>query len=146
MAEILGVVASGIAVGQLAAELLKGVKALHTFLKDTKDAPANLQDVAEELETIAEMLSMLESTMTSSASASAPVALFQKCHSRCVKATAEVNAVVAGLQKGLSGESKLRRKWSSVQAALKKGDVENFQRKLESAKSMMNTAISNLIL
>src|SRR4051812_44550152 len=108
MAEILGVVASGIAVGQLAAELLKGVKALHTFLKDTKDAPANLQDVAEELETIAEMLSMLESTMTSSTSA--PLALFQRCHSRCVKATAEVNAVVAGLQKGLSGDSKLRRK------------------------------------
>jgi hypothetical protein len=140
MAEVLGVVASGIAVGQLAGQILSGIKTLHTFITYAKDAPHAISNVLRELELLEELLAELLFIFPSYESSASSTATIQKCVQLCNQAAENIAAVVAGLERGL-GWRKILRQWAVIQATLRKGELDEFQDRLSRAKSLLSLTI-----
>ncbi|KAL3425430.1 hypothetical protein PVAG01_02221 [Phlyctema vagabunda] len=139
MAELLGVVASSIAVGQLTAEIVKGISKLRSLVRHAQDAPRNIQDTLEEMEMMGQLLQEFQLQSATDNSSSSSI-LIHKCIDKCKQVTTDINVIVTRLDVGLKGGKSLRR-WSAIKAALKNDDLEDLQRSLGHAKSMLSLAI-----
>ncbi|APA15417.1 hypothetical protein sscle_14g101870 [Sclerotinia sclerotiorum 1980 UF-70] len=56
MAEILGVIASGIAVAQVASAIVESIREIYSLTSEIKDAPKKLGDLLVEIEFLGEIL------------------------------------------------------------------------------------------
>lgn len=138
MAEIVGVVASGIAISQLAVHILSGIKKLHGFLNDAKGAPRTIADTLQELELLGDVLNGIQINCGSD---DATAAMLGKCVRYCQQAVDNAESVISGLGKGFQGQKGLR-PWSALQATLRKGDLEEFQNRLNHALSRYSAWVS----
>ena len=64
-----------------------------------------------------------------------------KCLTYCRKVADNLESIVVVLQQGLDGK-KGRRQWAAVKAALQKQTLQDFQQRLDRAKSMLTLANS----
>jgi hypothetical protein len=141
MAEVLGVVASGIAVSQLTVQILSGIKRLHTFLGCVKGAPQSIADDLREIEILGDLLTELQVNFPSDESTTSSNATMEKCVQLCSQAVDNIAAVVTELEKGL-GRRKVLRQWTAIQAILRRGELDEFQNRLSRAKSLLNLAVN----
>ena len=139
MAEVLGVIASGISVGSLAIQILSSIRQILDFWSSVRHAPDDIHHILEELEILAEYLSdqdYHEYEETLDQNRSLPISRALRL---CQKAAESVAAALDDLKDGLTA-SKLRGRWTAVRAALREQRLNKCLSRLERAKSMLFTA------
>jgi len=141
MAELVGVVASGIAVTQFAGQIVQNIRNIHDFWQSIRDAPKDLSDSLEELELLGDTLLELHNNIDRHAGHQLPGTSAMRCMQYCRKVANDLEAIIVDLHEGLDGK-KSRRHWVAIKAALRKQVLQDFQQRLDRAKSTLTLAIS----
>jgi uncharacterized protein YoxC len=127
MAEVLGVVASGVAVLQLASQILSVSKKLHGVCSGVKGVPKRISDLLEEIQILAETL---EQTPLSESDAA------QKCQFFLKKTMIELEIFLKELEVKLNGcGGKTKRVLGRIKAVMKDQEVDRLVARLERTKN-----------
>ena len=135
MADVLGVVASGVGIGSLAIQIASSVQQILDFWSSVKDAPEGIRRLLDELRLLAEVLSTIDDVRddhSSSAEQTATRKAIQYCHN----AAREVDAVVKDIAGGLA-TSKSWKHRAAVKFVLKDKRITKDLQRLDRAKSML---------
>ncbi|TEY40779.1 hypothetical protein BOTCAL_0421g00050 [Botryotinia calthae] len=130
MAEI-GIIASGIGVASFGLQLMDGIRKLKQFWDEVKEAPKDIHDTLEELETLSLILSDIQKSDLNMPSI--PSATATRCLELCRRGTDMLNTTV----KDMNGAISKRRKIGSVKVVLKKDTLEKFRNRLREAQYML---------
>lgn len=139
--ELVGVVASGIAVAQLPGLIVQNIRNIHNFWQSIRDAPKDLSDSLEELELLGDTLLELHNSLDHHAGHQLPGTSAMKCMQYCRKVADDLEAIVVDLHEGLD-DKKSRWHWAAIKTALRKRALQVLQQRLDRAKSMLTLAIS----
>jgi hypothetical protein len=139
MAEVLGILASSIAVGQLTEQIVRGTRNLHDFWRSVKDAPKDIELLLEELKILGGTLTELQSDSGSQDGSELRGSAVTNCLQYCKRTSDEFETVILGLKHNMDDK---KVKWGAVKAAFQKGKLQDFQQRLEKAKSMLTLAIN----
>jgi len=140
MAEVLGVLASGISVGTLAAQIVNSVTKLKSYWDEIKEAPEDIKLLIEEIEDLQLLLTEMEedqrgnpmsSMILDSSSAS-------KCLSLCKRGADTLKLLVEDLGADIEAPARLKRKWASAKVVLKKDKIEKYKSRLGSAIRLLS--------
>jgi Fungal N-terminal domain of STAND proteins len=145
MAEVLGLFASGIAVTQLADGIVRSIRNIRDFWQSVRDAPKDLNDALEELEILGATLMELQNDLRNHGGRGLSGTAASECLQYCRKAAGDLEAIVMGLKQGLDLKSG-RRHWAAIKASFQKRALQDFQQRLDRAKSMLTLAISSYSL
>jgi hypothetical protein len=143
MAEILGVVASGIAVGQAVAALGRATFAVKRLCDELNEIPEKIAHLLDELEILNPLVSEVESGLSApveAASGSWNDAAARHAVSSCRLASSALESLASSLQERISAASGARRKVASLRALLKKDEMKLLERRLESAIRVLMVA------
>jgi hypothetical protein len=99
MAEAIGFLASGIALSQLADQIVRSIRSLHKLWRDIRGGPASLATTLEELEILGDTLLQLQGD-TGRQNECRPGA---KSLGYCQKTAEELEEITKKLQRGLEG-------------------------------------------
>jgi hypothetical protein len=135
MAEILGVVASGISVAQLAGDLLGCVQRLRNFYQAIQNIPEDLQRITQEIEILGEIFSHV-GTLDGGNLATLLKASVAKCQIAASKLEIKVTANSKLLNR--------KKRWQILQrvkAVLKKPEIKELKAHLDEAKDLLQLAL-----
>ncbi|MCJ1438870.1 hypothetical protein MMC27_008260 [Xylographa pallens] len=138
MAEVLGVVASGISIAGLAIQIASSVQQILDFWASMKGAPTDIQTLLEELDLLAEILSTVDGN-TDNDETSPRQNTTLKAAQYCQNAASCIDAVVKDLSDGFA-MPRGRRHWTAVKAVLKDKKMVKCLQRLERAKTMLSLA------
>jgi hypothetical protein len=140
MAELLGVVASGISVVQIAGQLVACLQQMCTFCKSMRDLPNDLQRTLEELQCLSDVFCQVE-TFNSRDVQTASAGLLHISLLNCQAAACSLEGLVSKTNKVLSRKGKGRQLYV-LRATLKKGEIKELKERLETAKSLLHLAMT----
>jgi hypothetical protein len=140
MAEIVGVVASGISIVQVAGQLLGCIEKLRALHRSMRDVPEDLQSTLKDIETIEQVFSQVQAFDESCFSDQA-LSFLRASLENCQAAASALENLITGAILPLKTQSKLRTK-HLLQAVFKKEDMKELKVRLESAKALLQLAVS----
>ena len=143
MAEVLGVVASGVGIGSLAIQLFDSLQKLHRFWKLVDGAPKDIESLVEELHVLGCVFDEL--IKGSEVTENLPVGSLEVCLKYCSKVMNDLNPIVQRLHSGIA-KGNQRKQWTSIKAAFKKEDLRDLVQRLERSKSTLGLAIDIYML
>jgi hypothetical protein len=142
MAEVLGVVASGIAVVQAAQSLGAAAISLSRLWREVKDVPNTIQDLIEELEVSGQVVSVIESELGTPESSSSPLtSLLCLTIERCRQAHKNLEGLVNDLRADIASSRRRKKLLASVKVVLKKDMLESYERRLRRALRFLDSAV-----
>ncbi|PQE04192.1 Ankyrin repeat-containing domain protein [Rutstroemia sp. NJR-2017a BVV2] len=137
MAEVLGTVASGIAVAQLAGVIVSSTQKIYTFWRGMKNAPKDIGKLLHEIEILGGILGEYHS---SNDEENGPSATLQKIYQHCEIAIEELDEVLATLDHGFTSRSKAKKTWRIFRVVVKGSTLEDLSKRLDRAKAMLSLA------
>jgi hypothetical protein len=144
MAEVLGIVASGISVAEIAGQLLASVKTLRSFSRAVRDLPDDLCRILKEAEILGKMFYQLEVLNKCSPSPEGSDIL-EASLVHCEGVAATLEALATRVNASFKQESCKKRQqppWKFIKAMLKKDEIEELKTRLESGKSLLLLAMT----
>lgn len=143
MAEVLGVVASGYSVAQLAGSLATGIIKLKNYWDQIESAPSDITFLVRELDTHHVILHNILQNQAQLASIGPPSNSFlEHTLQLCQDTSNEVNELVKALAKDINPSSKWKKKLGAMKVVLKSDQLDKLKRRMESATRLMHVAIS----
>lgn len=141
MAEVLGAVASGIAVLQVSASILKGSRKLRSAWSQFQDTPRDIEHVLEEMEILGQTLALLEPAISHAAHDDDMVANVVKCLGLCQRAIGELDdlAVRFPFQPDRSRKRQLALKWKVYYC---RDEIINIRERLHRAVRYLSLAVT----
>jgi len=140
MAEILGVVASGISVAQIAGQLLGCIEQLRTFCTSIRDIPEYLQSTLNDIETLGLIFARIE-TFDESTFLVEVSRFLQASLRDCQAAASALESLTTRTLLPLNRKSALH-PVHLVKAVLKKEEMKELKARIDSAKSSLQLAMS----
>jgi DNA repair exonuclease SbcCD ATPase subunit len=141
MAEVLGTVASGIALSSMAIQLNDNISDLHRFLQDVKDAPYDLRAISEDLQSLRSLLVATGQAFGIGVAAKHPALDFDLLP----RTLTEIQKLVGELMKIKTelteSQRKLKRGTGSFRVVIKKSRIEKLQRALKDSTTSLNTIL-----
>lgn len=139
MAEVLGLVASGISVGTLAAQITSSVVKLKSCWDQVRDAPSEVGFLIEQIGDLNRVLAAVEDDLLRNPMSSSIMdsTLFYSCCKSCQKAADRLSKLTDLLSTDLDASSVIERKRGSLNVVLKKDRIANYEKQLQSAMSML---------
>ena len=135
MAELVGVVASGISIATLAAQIANSVIKLKGYWSNRKEAPEDIRLLIVELEDVQFILSDIEEDQrcnpilrTASGSISA-----SRCLERCKRGADLLKNLTDKLEAEITSTSKRKKTWASAKVILEKDRLQKYKLQLERA-------------
>jgi len=138
MAEVLGVVASGISVAQIAGQLLGCVQQLRTLCRALRDTPGELQGILDELEILGEVFYQLRALQIDSSQPGYSALRASLGH--CRMAASKLETIAVAGSRALQDSKK--RAWFLMKAVLRREEVRELKVQLEAAKSLLHLAMT----
>jgi hypothetical protein len=138
MAEIAGVVASGISIGTLAAQVASSIIKLKSLWNELRDAPDDIKDLVEKAEILNNILLNLNDDDPS------PVIGYEQQQSRveclrhCRAASKKINLLVEELHAEMEKSKGLRRKIVSAKLILRKDQVKKYKSRLKGTVRLLS--------
>ena len=134
----MGVVASSLGIATFAGTLVKSVIKLKGFCANTRDAPAELDDLLDRLENLAIIISDFESESVREAGITPNATHIHKALSMCQNALQRINETALQLHSEIC-----RRKCrGALKTVLKRDTIETLLRKLDRSERDLDLAIS----
>jgi hypothetical protein len=143
MAEALGVVASGIALGQAAKGLAKAISHMKQLWADVKDVPETIEDLLDELELTAMVLAAMEekpTTSTCPATSDSISSLQRQAIEWCRKIHSDMENLILDLASDIESTKMTKRAVAKARVALKKDVIKGYERRLKKAHRFLDTA------
>ena len=141
MTEILGVVASGLSIGSVAAQIFTCVQNIKHLWSAIKDAPEDVQILFEELDLLARLL--CNAVDVESASPDRRGATIEAvCY--CEKARVRIETVIKDLSGGFIATEGWIKHWTAMKTVMQEKRLKKCFARLERAKSMLNLALQCL--
>lgn len=132
MAEAFGIAAGAIGVVSLSIQLAESLQKVKSFYAAAKDAPPQIEELIEEIETMQDILSDLESG-TQSANIASSTNM-----QRCIKVAQRATKSFVSFSSELQSRVKKSRFRGSVKFALSQEDIRQMLDQLERTKSSLN--------
>ncbi|KAF7948098.1 uncharacterized protein EAE97_003509 [Botrytis byssoidea] len=143
MAEVLGTVASGIGVAQLAGNLASSIIKLKGYWDEIQDAPNDISFLAREIDSHHLILrSILESQANITSSGRASDMFLEHSLKLCEDSSNELNELVKALGKEMNSSNKWRSKLGATKVVLKNDQLKRLKKRMKNASKVMNTAIT----
>lgn len=148
MAELLGTIASSIAVGEVALRVGGTLFKLRELWQEVQKVPDTIQELLQEIEAYGPLLDGVETGFDLSDTleiGNRPLATFNTAHGRaaaalCREPLQRLQQLVEDLHKEVSSARRLNRSYSKVKVILRKNDLRRFQERLEKAVRLLNMA------
>lgn len=140
MAEALGVVASGIAVTQLAAQVTSSIIKLKNYWDQIKDVPSEIAILLREIDALNLVLCHIQGdqgTPSDPTSVSNSVYLKQSLE-LCQQGSAELGILVNELAAKIEGKRGLRKKIGSAKVMLRDEETKKLKRRMKSAIRLLS--------
>ncbi|KAE9378461.1 hypothetical protein N431DRAFT_479482 [Stipitochalara longipes BDJ] len=135
MAEVLGVIASGVGIGALAGQIALSVARLKTYLDQIRDAPEDLKILIDEIESLHLLLSDIEDEQSRNPSSSILVENNSslRCLDHCKRGVERLQRVVDEMAVDFDGLKPMKRKLVSAKIIWKRDRIEKYKAELASA-------------
>jgi hypothetical protein len=133
MAELLGVIASGISVASIAIQVGDSVLKLKSFWDTITNAPEDIKYLINEIETLSLILSDIGKSEKQGDLPLVGLESAKKCLELCEKGSGILEAVVKELDEKIGKGKRI----GGFKAALKKGMIERLRDRLRSAQFML---------
>jgi hypothetical protein len=139
MAEVLGVVASGISIGALVGQIASSVVKLKSYMDLVKDAPEDIRILVDEIEDLQLLISDIEDDrarnpytelLLESSSAS-------RCLAHCRRGVERLRRVVDAMAVDFSSIKPMKRKWVAASVVWKRETLEKYKAELASAVRLL---------
>lgn len=140
MAEVLGIVASGIAVAQVAGELVTTSQKLYTFWIGIKCAPKQVADALKEIEFLGKIIEGLQNENGVDVGRNEVVG---EALVHCFEVMGEFEGILRDLGTKVGANGAGKRHWDALKVLLKSQTLSDFERRLERAKSMLGLAVDS---
>jgi hypothetical protein len=136
MAELIGVVASGIAVATLAAQVVDNVRKLKAFWDSWEEAPKDLRCLADDIETLSVIVAVIRDDHSQHGGSFLPLdeTFIGKSICLCQAAANRLNLVVSELESEIKGRGGKGKRFVWIRLALKRDKMASFATALESTK------------
>ncbi|KAL2122954.1 hypothetical protein VTJ04DRAFT_3409 [Mycothermus thermophilus] len=146
MAEVLELVAGGIAIYQGAEALVKLAVSLRRLWKEIQDVPTTIQDTLTELERVAILLETVKAELMPTASecvggGSAIPSIQSLAIAECHRVQRELEALVTDLASDIASKRGLKKRVAQTRVVLKKDELEKHDRRLQRAVGFLNSTI-----
>ena len=140
MAEAIGVVASGIAIGSLAAGITSSIVKLKLYWDQVQNAPDDIHDLIEELEVFSHLLADIadDQQQNSMSSLAFDSTAISRCLQHCQRGADRLKDLTDNLSTDLDALTRTKRKWASAKVVLKKGQIDKCKEKLEGAIRLLS--------
>ncbi|KAM0319172.1 hypothetical protein ACHAO8_001316 [Botrytis cinerea] len=143
MAEVLGTVASGIGVVQLAGNLVSSIIKLKGYWDQIQDAPDDIGYLVREIDTHHLILrSILESQARMTSSGRPSDTFLEHSLKLCEDSSNELNELVKALEKEMKSSNKWRSKLGATKVVLKNDQLKRLKKRMKNASKVMNLAIT----
>ncbi len=140
MAEVLGVVASGIAVVQGAQVLGQAVLSLSRLWREVRDVPETIRDLLENLELAGEMAAEIETELLCLSPGS--LSTYQRLVvQRCHQAHKDLGDLVSDLAADIAASRRRKKILARAKVVLKKDILEGYEKRLRRACRLLNCAL-----
>ncbi|KAK4042343.1 hypothetical protein C8A01DRAFT_13999 [Parachaetomium inaequale] len=146
MAEVLGVVASGIAVTQAAQSLGVIVVSLSRLWREVRDVPETIRQILDDLEVTGDLVGVIEAefeeAFSESGVSSTPLTKLQ-CLTiqRCRQAHKDLGDLAEDLRADIAASRRRKRISAKVRVVLKKDTLEAYERRLQNALRFLGFAV-----
>jgi len=140
MAEVVvGVIASGISIGTLAAQITSSIIKLKSYWDQVQDAPEDIRDLIEELEDLNQLLIDIEEDQRQNPMSNLILDpnSSSRCLQHCKQGATRLKELTDSLSEDIQGNSKAKRKWASVKLVLKKDKIDRYRTKLQRVVSLL---------
>lgn len=140
MAEVVGLVASGISIATLAAQITSSVVKLKSYWDQVKEAPEDLTFLIEEIEDLSLLLSDIEDDQRRNPISAVLLerSSVSRCLEHCKRAASRLSELADDLGADLEAPNKLKNKWGSAKVLLKKDKIEKYRSRLERALRLLS--------
>ncbi len=141
MAEVVvGVIASGISIGTLAAQITSSIIKLKSYWDQVQDAPEDMLDLIEELEDLNQLLIDIEEDQRQNPMSNLILdpSSSSRCLQHCKRGATRLKELTDSLSEDMKGNSRSKRKWASVKLVLKKDKTDRYRMKLQRVISLLN--------
>lgn len=140
MAEVLGVVASGIAVAQIAGQITGSIVKIRSYWSQVEKAPAEINYLLREIESINLMLQHMQDdrSQQSLQQLSTQNLCVQRSLELCRECATELSDLVNGLAMKVRGTKGWRKKVGSAKVVLSKEDIKTSKRRLKTSVSLLS--------
>jgi hypothetical protein len=144
MAEILGTVASAIAVGQLAASIGGTLIRLKGYWDQVKDAPVEIQHLLQMLEAFQDILCSIRDshTLHPASNQFLETSYVSKSFDLCQKGADELESLVSEMALKIEGMSGWKKKKGAVKIVLHKDEIKRLKKRMKNAVQMLQLALS----
>lgn len=140
MAEVLGIVASGVSIAQIAGQLVKCVQQLWSLCRSIRDFPGELQQILKDIEVLGEVFCDLKGLQDGHIQAGSSNVL-QASLAHCLVAKSALEAIVSRTSNSQNGKS-TSRTLNSLNAVFRKQEINELKQQLEDSKSLLQLAMS----
>jgi hypothetical protein len=142
MAEVVAVVASGISIVQIAAQVADSIVSIKKYWDQVKAAPDDIKHLLREMEAMSIMLHHIRDDITQN---TLPDLVFDDSCVRqsfelCRDGAAELEQLAKDLAETIDGKSGLRKKISAARALTKKDDIKRLKQRLKNAIRLLSLA------
>jgi len=135
MAEVLGIIASGISIAQIAGQLVSCVQQLRAFCRSMRDIPNELNRILDEVQILGEVFTQLGEFEGASSG------LLQASLLHC-KAAAATLERLAEKSNDLVIDDRGKKPWGRLRATLRKEELRELRERLEATKSLLQLAMT----
>lgn len=141
MAEVLGIVASGIAVGQLASEVTSSIIKLKGYWDQVKDAPGEIQQLLLEIDSLNLILSHIEQNQDrAELSGLSQNICVEQSLKLCKQGAEELSCLVSELAVKIDGKTGWKRKAGASKVVLRREEVKTLKRRMKNAIRLLSLA------
>jgi hypothetical protein len=141
MAEAIGFVASGISIGQLAAQVTACTLRLKAYWDEIKKAPTEIKYLVREIDALSLILFQIQDGYTGGENV-----YLQHSLELCRDGAEELKQLVDEMEIKLSlGDGRWKRKVGAAKVVLKKAEIKRLKGRLESAVSLLGLAHQSYI-
>jgi hypothetical protein len=142
MAEVIGLVASGISIAQIAGQVTSSIAKIKEFWDQVKAAPDDISYLLLEMDSFSLILQHIRDDLEQNA---LPEIVFNNDGVRqslelCRSGAVELEELTNELTSKLDEKSGLRRKIGSIKTVLKQDDIKRLKRKLKNAIRLLSLA------
>lgn len=140
MAEIVGVVASGINIASLVAQIANSVTKLKSYWDELKEVPEDIGLLIEEIEDLYLLLYDIQDDQRRNPMSSKLLdnASTSRCLEHCKRGADGLKKLADDLGSDINTPDRLRRKWASAKVVFKKDKIEKYKARLERAIRLLS--------
>ncbi len=140
MAEVLGIVASSIAVVQAAQALSQAILSLTRLWGEVRDVPETIRHLVEDLELSGQIVAEIETELLGSSPDSLSISQ-RLVIERCRQAHRDLSDLVDDLGADIASLRRQKKLFARVKVLLKKDSLEKYEKRLQRAWRFLNFAV-----